>query len=234
MCRVTVGGPGLEGFTVPQPAASVRVLMPSPDQPLVVPDWTGNEFRLPGGERPTIRTLTPRRFNPSRLELEVDVVIHEGGAASDWARSARPGDDCAVSGPARGYRIDPDAAGYVLAGDETAIPAISQLWEELPVDVPVEAYIEIAAADARLALPTRWQATVTWLDLPAGAVSGESLVAAVRDANMAPGARVWAAGEAASVQRIRRHLFEARALAREDATVRGYWKYGRAGGADND
>jgi NADPH-dependent ferric siderophore reductase len=36
------------------------------------------------------------------------------------------------------------------------------------------------------------------------------------------------------MQRIRRHLFETRALPREQATVRGYWKHGRAGGSDQD
>jgi NADPH-dependent ferric siderophore reductase len=32
-------------------------------------------------------------------------------------------------------------------------------------------------------------------------------------------------------QRIRRHLFEERGLPRPQATVRGYWKHGRAGDA---
>jgi NADPH-dependent ferric siderophore reductase len=43
---------------------------------------------------------------------------------------------------------------------------------------------------------------------------------------------VWAAGEAAAVQRIRRHLFEERSMARAHTTVRGYWKHGRAGDTD--
>jgi NADPH-dependent ferric siderophore reductase len=51
----------------------------------------------------------------------------------------------------------------------------------------------------------------------------------VRDAELAPRTRLWAAGEAAAMQRIRRHLFEDRGLSRADATVRGYWKHGRAG-----
>ena len=46
--------------------------------------------------------------------------------------------------------------------------------------------------------------------------------------------RVWAAGEAAAVQRIRRHLFEQRGLTRTQAVVRGYWKHGRAGDAGED
>ena len=48
----------------------------------------------------------------------------------------------------------------------------------------------------------------------------DRLVTAVRGAHIAPGTRVWAAGEAAAVQRIRRHLFEERAVPRARATVR--------------
>jgi NADPH-dependent ferric siderophore reductase len=45
---------------------------------------------------------------------------------------------------------------------------------------------------------------------------------------------VWAAGEAAAVQRIRRHLFDDRGLPRAQTSVRGYWKHGRAGDGDDD
>jgi NADPH-dependent ferric siderophore reductase len=49
---------------------------------------------------------------------------------------------------------------------------------------------------------------------------------------LADGWRLWAAGEAASMQRIRQHLFTERGIARSVATVRGYWKHGRAGDED--
>ena len=39
---------------------------------------------------------------------------------------------------------------------------------------------------------------------------------------------VWVAGEAAAVQKIRKHLFDQRGMSRSDATVRGYWKHGRS------
>ncbi len=42
-------------------------------------------------------------------------------------------------------------------------------------------------------------------------------------------AAVWAAGEAAGMQRIRHLLFAERGVARGDAVVRGYWKAGRGG-----
>ena len=235
MVRVTFAGPELEGLTVEDPAASVRLLLPSPGaHELVVPSWNGNEFLLPDGLRPTIRTFTPRRLEPEALELDVEIVLHGDGVASRWAEAARPGDPAAVSGPGRGYAVDRDAPAFLLAGDETAIPAISQLLEALPASTPVQAHIEVAHPDARMALPRHPSATVEWYDLPSGAPVGDALVAAVRGADLAPATRVWVAGEAATMQRIRRDLFEHRGLSRAQATVRGYWKHGRAGGADDD
>jgi NADPH-dependent ferric siderophore reductase len=230
MVRVTLAGPELAGLTVEQPAASVRVLLPSPGATeLVVPTWNGNEFRLRDGRRPTIRTFTPWRADPETLELDVGIVVHGGGVASDWAMSARSGDAAAISGPGRGYSVDDDAPAYLVAGDETAIPAITQVLAALRDSVPVQVCIEVAHADARLELPAHPGAAMKWIALAPGAGPGDALAAAVRDADLGPGTRVWAAGEAAAVQRIRRHLFEDRGIPRAQTSVRGYWKHGRAG-----
>ena len=83
--------------------------------------------------------------------------------------------------------------------------------------------------DARFELPAHPGATVAWHDLPPSAPPGAALEAAVTTADIDPAARVWVAGEAAGVQRIRKHLFDERGLARSQCTVRGYWKHGRAG-----
>ncbi|HJR24207.1 MAG TPA: SIP domain-containing protein, partial [Acidimicrobiales bacterium] len=66
------------------------------------------------------------------------------------------------------------------------------------------------------------------------AAAGDALVAGVEALELDRAVRVWAAGEAAAVQRIRRHLFEQRGLTRSQAVVRGYWKHGRAGDADDE
>ncbi len=229
LLRITLSGPELEGLTVEQPAASVRLLLPSPGtHELVAPTWNGNEFRLPDGRRPTIRTFTPFRVNPEARELDLEIVVHGHGAASEWAAAADTGDTAAIAGPGRGYAIDRDAPAFLLAGDETAIPAMSQLLREIPAETPIEVHVEIAHADAELALPDHPRATVEWHELPAGASPGDALVDAVRVADIAPDTRVWAAGEAASVQRIRRHLFDDRGIPRAQTSVRGYWKHGRS------
>ncbi|MDQ1357049.1 MAG: hypothetical protein QOG44_1422 [Acidimicrobiaceae bacterium] len=236
MARLALGGQDLAGLAVELPGASVRLLIPSGGgDELVVPAWNGNEFLLPDGRRPTIRTFTPRHVDAANLELVLDVVIHGSGPASDWAVNARPGAPAAISGPGRGYVIDTDGPAFLLAGDETAIPAISQLLEVLAgsrVPVPVQVHIEVAHPDGRLPLPDHPHAKVEWWDLPPNAPTGEALFEAVRGSNFAPGTNVWAAGEAAAMQRIRRHLFEERGLPRAHATVRGYWKHGRTGDAE--
>lgn len=229
MARITLAGKELEGLIVEEPAASVRLLLPSPGtNELVIPTWNGNEFLLTDGRRPSIRTVTPRRVDEARLELDVEVVLHGGGVASRWAEAAEPGGVAAVSGPGRGYTVDHDAAAFLLAGDETAIPAISQLLEALPEATPVQVHIEIAHADARLALPGHPRTRISWHELPGGAIPGDALVSAVRGAEVDPRTSVWVAGEAAAVQRVRRDLFEERRLPRSQAVVRGYWKRGRS------
>ncbi len=235
LIRITFAGAELEGLTVEQPAASVRLLLPSPGAPeLVAPTWNGNEFLLPDGRRPTIRTFTPYRVDPEAREIDLEIVVHGKGAASEWAVAAEPGNAAAIAGPGRGYAIDPDAPSFLLAGDETAIPAISQVLQDLPPDTPVRVHVEIAHADAELPLPHHPHATVEWHELPVGASPGDALVAAVRAADLDPETSVWAAGEAAAVQRIRRHLFDDRGMARAQTSVRGYWKHGRSGDAGDD
>lgn len=230
---ITLAGPELEGFPVPEPAASVRLLLPSPGAAdFELPAWNGNEYLQADGRRPVIRTFTPRRVDPALGEIDVEIVLHGHGAACDWAGAAAPGDPVAVSGPGRGYAIDRGAPGFLLAGDETALPAMCQLLEALPADRPVRVLIEVAAPEARLPLPHHPGAGVTWCDLPPEAPPGDALVAAVRREALAPGTRAWVAGEAAAVQRIRRHFFDDLGLRRSEAVVRGYWKAGRAGTGD--
>jgi NADPH-dependent ferric siderophore reductase len=230
---VTFTGPDLDGFVVDEPAASVRLLVPpSGSDALVMGTWTGNEFLLPDGRRPGIRTFTPLRSDPAALELDLAIVLHGEGVVSRWVERARPGDEVAVSGPGRGYRIDPDAPAFLLVGDESAAPALGQVLAAVPSGTPVSVHVEVDDLDARPPLPEHPGAEVGWHRAEPGSTPGSAMVEAVRDAVITPGSRIWVAGEAAAVQRIRRHLFEDRGLSRSEATVRGYWKHGRAGDVD--
>lgn len=234
MTRITLAGPALAGLDPGLPAASVRLLLPGDCAGVVIPTWNGNEFLLEDGSRPIIRTLTPIRCETDPLELDVEVVGHGHGPLSAWADAVEPGDRAAVSGTGRGYQIDPAGRAFLLAGDESALPAISVLLRELPAEAEVQVIVEVSRLAARQELPAHPGATVEWIQLETGARPGDSLVTAVTGARLDPDVRVWAAGEAAAVHRIRRHLFDEGGLPRSRAVIRGYWKHGRGGDVEAD
>lgn len=228
MLRVVFGGDELDGFAIESPASSVRLLLPPQGADVIeMPTWTGNQFELANGDRAPIRTFTPRYFDATALELTLDFVLHDGGAATDWARAAQPGDEVAISGPGRAETLDTSAAALLLAGDESAIPAIGQLLESIDVDSTVEVHIEIGEASARFELPHHPGAEINWHEAVVGEAPGASMVRAVQAVDDLPDA-IWVAGEAAAVQRIRTHLFDDRNRSRRSVTARGYWKRGRS------
>jgi NADPH-dependent ferric siderophore reductase len=230
LVRITFQGPELAGMDPGLPGASVRLLLPpAGTNEVVVPSWNGNEFLFDDGERPVIRTLTPLRFDAGTPELDVEIVLHGDAPLSSWAAAAEPGARGAISGTGRGYEIDPEAPAFLLAGDESALPAIATVLAAIPATATVRVIVEIRDDAARVELPDHPQLTVAWHVLADGARGGDALVAAVLAADLPPDVRVWAAGEAAAVQRIRRHLFDEVGLTRSQAVVRGYWKHGRGG-----
>lgn len=227
MMRVTIGGDELNGFEMPDPAGSVRLLLPEPGAATItMPVWNGNEFLHDDGSRPALRTVTPRHHRSGDNELDVDVVLHGPTPLATWAQSADAGTPVAMSGPGRGYEIDATASGFLLVGDESALPAIAQLLEAIPRTTPVTVLAEVSEPSGRMTLP-RADAAVTWFDQPTNEAPGSTLVDAVRGAEISGDTAIWVAGEAAAVQSVRRHLFNERSIPRSRAVVRGYWKHGR-------
>ena len=225
LMRITLTGPELVGLDPGLPAASVRLLLPDAGaDDVVLPIWNGNEFLAADGSRPPLRTLTPLRLEAASDQLDVDVVLHGEGALSDWAETVTPGGRVAVSGTGRGYDIEAAATQFVLAGDESALPAVGTLLPALPATATVVVLAAVRHAEACVDLPPHPAATVEWL---VGPEPGRALLTAVTEAEIDDGTRLWVAAEAEDVQRIRRHLFEARGVPRGHGTVRGYWKRGR-------
>jgi NADPH-dependent ferric siderophore reductase len=207
----------LTGYQGVLPAASTRLLLPR-DGVIELPTWDGNLFLHADGSRAVLRTLTPLR--PAAGEVTVEVVRHGDGPLSAWASEIEVGAEAALSGPGRGYAIDPAARSFLLVGDESALPAIGQLLATLPPSADVHALVEVADPTGELDLGP----AVTWLVSGPDAPAGHALVDAVGRATIEPDTRVWAAGEAAAMHRIRTHLFDGVGLPRAHGTVRGYWK----------
>ncbi|HEX4865496.1 MAG TPA: siderophore-interacting protein [Acidimicrobiales bacterium] len=235
LVRVTLQGSELGRLEVTQPASSLRVLLPDPSRPddLELPGWDGNRFLLSDGSRPVLRTLTPRHVDRGAGRLQVDVVVHGQGAASRWAAAAGVGSPAAVSGPARGYVVDPAATELIVGGDETAIAAVSQIVESAPDGLALTVLLETPGEESRPVLPDRPGCELSWVD-QRGDVPGAALVGRMSALAISPAGRLWAAGEAAAMQRLRSRLFTELGVPRTQATIRGYWKHGRTAADDGD
>ena len=229
LMRLGLRGDGLCEMAAPQPAASIRLLVPSdPDGELVVPEWKGNEFLLPGGDRPVIRTFTPLRFDAASASVELEIVRHPGGAVSSWTERCSPGDAAALSGPGSGWE-PPDAMEELLVfGDETAVPAIVQVLETVGAldDPPIcSVHIEVDEPDAKRQLAPGLSDGITWHVADAGRPPKAALVEAAQAVDeVSEGTHIWAAGEAAAVQAMRKHFLRTLEIPRERTSIRGYWK----------
>ncbi len=75
-----------------------------------------------------VRYFTFRAVRPESGEVDIDVVQHSGGVISDWALNAAPGERIGVMGPGGG-QPPAEQQGLLIAGDETALPAIARILE---------------------------------------------------------------------------------------------------------
>jgi NADPH-dependent ferric siderophore reductase len=235
LVRVTFGGASLADLAPGQPTGHIKVFLPSAgESELNLPDWGPDGPVFDESQpRPTVRTYTPRRLDSAACELDVDFVTHAGGVASEWAAAARTGDNAAVAGIGRGYEIDAEATSFVIAGDESALPALSVLLEALPHAATVHVIAETRFADARIALPSHPGARVTWCE-PGAEGPGTGLAEALAAVTFEADTRVWVATEAGAVRAIRRDLLGARGVAPEHVVTRGYWKLGESNHPDGD
>ncbi|MHA6802723.1 siderophore-interacting protein [Salinifilum ghardaiensis] len=232
MRRVTLGGEELAGFQEGRSGPNVKVFVPREDQqrPVLprIDSGTGRYVWPDPAQRPTMRTYTVRRYDAERAELDIDFVLHgDDGVAATWARDARPGDALGVMGP--GGKTCRPAGWYLLAGDETALPAISALVESLPETARGQVFVEIAGEAEQQPVERPPGVTWTWLHRDGTAPGcSRALPGAVRAADIPADVDVsaWVAGESGLVRDVRRHLRGDRGLDAGSVLAIGYWKRG--------
>jgi NADPH-dependent ferric siderophore reductase len=214
--RVTLAGDELERFSSVGLDQRIKIVLPMAHGFTPVPEGVADWFTwwrdLPDGLRNPIRTYTVRAFRPDARELDIDFVAHgDTGPASRWVGSATIGSELQIVGPVVPESPDdlPDGAAefalgvanrVMIAGDETAAPAICAILEALDAQTVGHVFIEIpTAADA----------------LPVSAPTGVEVVWVPRDgaqhgARMTSHVHSWAASYSAA---------RARAVAAASGTV---------------
>lgn len=164
------------------------------------------------------RTFTPRRFDAATGELDVEFVLHGPGLATDWVRTAQPGDPVVISGVGGRYRPASVDGRFVIAVDDTGVPAAGTVVEALPEDTELVVLCEVTDADDERSLTPEREVDVTWLHRSDGA----DLEASVRALPADLRAGWFVAAEARVVRRLDRHLREERGA--EAVEARGYWR----------
>ncbi|SVA65301.1 uncharacterized protein METZ01_LOCUS118155 [marine metagenome] len=237
--RVKFGGEQLKGFEPKGPAEHLRVFFPDPTSgKLTLPVLGPEGYSFPeDSERPPSRTFTPRTWNPETTELEIDFVLHGQGIASQWAANVKPGDQAVISGRPQGtYLLDHDADWYILAGDETALPAIATIIETLPVSIPAQVYIEVLDNAEEQELPNLPLVQVFWLHRDSNKASpGQMLLSALRHISIPEGnGYVWIGCEASVVRAAKKYFIEDLLLDETTIHAQGYWQQGNLNHPDHD
>ncbi|MBO0983690.1 siderophore-interacting protein [Rathayibacter sp. SD072] len=280
--RVTLTGDDLDSVGCTGPDQRIKLVVPTPtsdaraflssvadlDAPDgVAADWYGRWRTLPDEQRNPLRTYTIRAVRPELSEVDIDFVAHgDSGPASAWVGTAAPGAEVVIIAPdsrselpGGGVEWHPGAAtSLLLAGDETAVPAIGAILESLPADASGAAFLEVPTAEDRLELRHPAGVHVTWIVRESGADCGAALDASVRtwatrfltahhrgvevsdvdvdseilwevpEETKDPGLYAWIAGEAGAVKRIRRCLVTELGVDRKRVAFMGYWRLGRS------
>ncbi|MCH1930428.1 siderophore-interacting protein [Shewanella sp. A25] len=208
MLRITLGGDGLAGFPADQESAYIKLLFPQK-----------------GEARPLMRTYTIRQQRDH--EIDVDFVMHDtDGPASSWAKNAKVGDSILIGGPGLKKLINADADWFLLAGDMTALPAISVNLAQLPKGAVGYAVIEVLSeADIQpLVHPENMQ--LHWVINPEADIEGKPLVDKVAKLPwLAGNVAVWLACEFSSMRALRKHLKQ-HDLPKSHFYTSSYWKIG--------
>jgi NADPH-dependent ferric siderophore reductase len=276
--RLTLTGPGLRTFGVAGGDQRLKIVLPRGGADIGEllgrgSSWPDAYRAIPVERRPLLRTYTVRSARPELAEIDIDVILHgvgdgHAGPAASWAAAAGPGDRLVVLGPDRpgrgrawGVEWAPPAAArkLLLAGDETAVPAVAAILESLvPGPRLVTALLEVPTAGDVQDLTVPDGVTVRWL--PRNRCDrGELLLTAVHaalcelgvagrpgpvpeevdvdaqllwdvpDPDAAAGCYAWLAGEAGMVKQLRRRLVGDLGVPRGAVAFMGYWRLGVAG-----
>ncbi|SCB24802.1 siderophore-interacting protein [Rhizobium hainanense] len=207
----------------------VRLLIPpkgrEPVWPHTEPD--GRIHWPKGDDALTIRAYTIRSIDLDRGEMNIDFVVHEGDnvPGATWAMTTRAGDRVGLIGPGGGGV--PAARKLILAGDETALPAIARIAASVPANAELRIFLEVADKQEEQPLTSSASMDLTWLHrngAPAGTT--DTLERIIRDLVLAadPETYVWAACEQKQARAIR--TFVKTEIARDPGTfsIAAYWQ----------
>jgi len=239
--RITLSGESLLGFPSDKNGAHIKVFFARDHQTKPqLPTLTPQGVQWPeASERPITRTYSVRQYREKTNELDVDFVLHGAHSpASGWASTANAGDYIGIAGPGGPDPLLNTADWHILAGDMTALPAISSLLEELPATAKGFAFIEIDDTTDQHTLVNHSAIEIRWVlrktTNPSSAhekiTDNDVLLKNIKTISPPMGIRSISAfigGENSAVVNIRDYLREVYALKKSHLYAVPYWRRGQ-------
>lgn len=225
MLRIILTGDDLKDFPEGKESAYIKLLFVS------------------SSTKPIMRTYTIKKFDVESLELTLDFVVHgvnddpviqdeQFGPAISWANNVEVGEQITIDGPGPVKLIDSQAAWFFLAGDMTAIPAISANIECLPENAKGHVVLEILTEADKYPIDAPKDINIHWVINSVPNQKNSVLLDAVKTIKWFDGApHIWVASEFDAMRGLRRYFKES--FAEKNLTInRGqiyassYWKMG--------
>ncbi|MEN0060266.1 MAG: siderophore-interacting protein [Bdellovibrio sp.] len=226
--RITLTGEELSGFTSLSPDDHIKVFFPYPgeDRP-VLPVFGPNGPQSPDGRRPIMRDYTPRRYDEIAQELDIEFFLHGEGPGSSWAQQAQVGQSLTIGGP-RGSKIVPyNFDGYLMIGDESALPSFARRLEELPLHAKTVIVMEVETPSDEIAFISSTHLDVHWLHRNGHKPgSAERFIQALQKINLPQGDFfAWIASEKNCAKQIENFLLAEKKTQSEWIKATGYWSH---------
>ncbi|WP_411103448.1 siderophore-interacting protein [Streptomyces sp. cmx-4-9] len=179
--------------------------------------------------RPHQRGYTLVDPDPGAGTFAIEFVLHPG-AASDWARTARPGDTIEATLQGTGFSLpQPLPSRLLIVGGPASRPAVNSLLESMP-SVPATVWFEGADPAQDGGDPRRAAPGYEVVRVP-GRGDGALLVEAVRSGLpglLDEGAYVWIACDTATTRTLAAFVRKDLGVPKERLHAFGYWRVEQA------
>ena len=226
MRRFTLEAPEFRDPGVEQPGEIITLGWPGEDGELVMPL---PRWRFPPGtpDGHHWRNFSVRRFDPAAGTLDVEFFLHgTTGRAAAWGIGAKTGDTIGFGGPRTHWLPAAGAEWHLLLADETGLPALLAIAENLPAGQRAVALIEVAderdRREAESAAAVEWH----WVfrgERAAGTTNLMLELLKTIELPAGPG-QVWGGGESLVMRDLRRHA-AAEIPSLVSSQILGYWRH---------
>lgn len=222
MQRLTLGGEDLLDFPAEQEGVYIKLVFPQSDN-----------------SKPLVRTYTiiEQRYDAKEntQEIDIDFVLHAPphGPASSLAIAATIGDKVMLTGPGAKKELNLDADWFLIAGDMTAMPAISVILKKLPANAKGYVVLEILDEADRQPLTLPENIEIHWVSPKNLALAANSCETAlsqkVKSLPFLNGkSSVWLACEFSTMRNLRAYFKTECKVEKKALYASSYWKKGLA------